>query len=87
MVGVVCFQSREALVHRMCLRDSSAEARRGFATVAMGSFHVEVVMSSTVVFHPLSLFVMCMNTLYFPGFHRTFKRGDCANHCGYDLPL
>ena len=45
VLGVVCFQSREAIVHRMCLRDSSAETTRRFAMAAMGSFHVEVVMS------------------------------------------
>ena len=47
VLGVVCFQSREALVHWMCLRDSSTEATRG---CAMGSLHVEEVMSCMVVF-------------------------------------
>ena len=41
---VVCFQSREAIAHRMCLRDNSAETIRRFAMAAIGSF-VEVVMS------------------------------------------
>ena len=45
VVGVVCFQSSEAIVHRMCLRDRSVEATRGFAMAAMGLFHVEVVTS------------------------------------------
>ena len=31
--------------HRMCLRDNSAETTRRFAMTAIGSFHVEVVMS------------------------------------------
>ena len=42
---VVCFQSMEAIVHRVCLRDNSAETTRRFAMAAIGSFHVEVVMS------------------------------------------
>ena len=45
VLGVVCFQSMEAVVHRMCLRDCSAETTRGFAMAAIGLFHVEVVMS------------------------------------------
>ena len=45
VLGVVCFQSREAIVHRMCLRDNSVETTRRFAMAAMGSFHDEVVMS------------------------------------------
>ena len=45
VLGVVCFQSMEAIVHRMCLRDCSAETTRGFAMAAIGLFHVEVVMS------------------------------------------
>ena len=36
---------RKLFFRSMCLRDCSAEATRGFAMVAMGLFHVEVVMS------------------------------------------
>ena len=45
VLGVVCFQSREAIFRSVCLRDRSAEATRGFAMAAIGSFHVEVVTS------------------------------------------
>ena len=45
VIGVVCFQSREAIFRSICLKDRSAEETRGFAMVAMGLFHVEVVMS------------------------------------------
>ena len=43
VLGVVCFQSREAIFRSMCLRDCSADATRGFAMAAIGLFHVEVV--------------------------------------------
>ena len=45
VLGVVCFQSRKAIVRRMCLRGNSVETTRRFAMAAIGSFHVEVVMS------------------------------------------
>ena len=47
VVGVVCFHFSpgKLFFHSMCLRDCSAEATRGFAMVAMGLFHVEVMMS------------------------------------------
>ena len=45
VLGVVCFQSREANFRSMCLRDCSADATRGFAMAAIGLFHVELVTS------------------------------------------
>ena len=39
------FSPGKLLFYEMCLRDCSAEATRGFATVAIGLFHVEVVTS------------------------------------------
>ena len=39
------FSVQEAIFRSMCLRDCSAEATRGFAMVAIGLFHVEVVTS------------------------------------------
>ena len=55
----VFFSPGKLFFRSMCLRDRSAEATRGVAMAAIGSFHVEVV------FHALSLIVMLMNTLFF----------------------